>query len=120
MLGVSQGGQHKAYPVVELQRERVVNDVVGGVEIVVIASPASEASRAYERGGQHFTLAQDDTATGTLLDSTGTRWLATEEFLVDSADPTAQLRRLPTFMAFWFGWYQAHPDTQVYGVDRGR
>ncbi len=123
VLGVSQGGQHKAYPVVELQKERVVNDEVGGVTIVVVASSDSQAARAYERGGHHFTQAPDDTVAngtpGTLFDSTGARWLVTEEFLFADANPSKRLRRLPAFMTFWFGWYQSHPGTHVYGVGGG-
>ena len=38
----------------------------------------------------------------------------TEEFLVNTADQLEKLARLPTHMAFWFGWYQFHPDTELY------
>ena len=41
-------------------------------------------------------------------------WRVTEEFLVNTADQSEKLARLPTHMAFWFGWYQFHPDTELY------
>ena len=43
VLGVSSGGSHKAYPVWLLKNERVVNDVVGGESVVIVASPVSSA-----------------------------------------------------------------------------
>ena len=42
VLGLSQGGESRAYPVERLQSERVVNDTLGGIDVVVIASSSLE------------------------------------------------------------------------------
>ena len=121
VLGLGVGDAFKAYPVKALQQESVINDVVGGTEVVVIASSASEAARAYERGGHRFmAVSEDSPAAGLpaeLLDSDGATWQVTEDYLVNAEDPSQKLERLPTHMSFWFGWYQFHPDTQIYSPD---
>lgn len=118
VLALSVGGAHKAYPVKVLQKERVVNDELGGVKLVIIASGETQAARAYMRDGRRFSLGREgDTASGvpaTLTDSGGVAWQVTEEHLVSAADPTQKLPRLPSHMAFWFGWYAFHTDTLVY------
>jgi len=49
------------------------------------------------------------------VDSAGVTWTITEEYLVNDGDPSQRLPRLiPTHTSFWFGWYEFHPDTQVY------
>ncbi len=119
VLGVRLNGSYKAYSSTALQRTRLVNDVVGGEEIVVLGSATSEAARAYRRDGRSFRLAPGDGEGQpgiplTLADGEGETWLVTEEFLVNAADESKRLARIPTHMSFWFGWFQFHPDTELY------
>ena len=52
---VRAGGVSKAYPLRALQSERVVNDAVGGVNVVLVSGSATTLSAAaYERGGEVF------------------------------------------------------------------
>ena len=119
VLGLGIGGAFKAYPVLVLQQERVVNDVLGGTEVVVIGSSRSQAARAYERQGSLFSLGEDgaDTLPTVLVDSDKVMWLVTEEYLINNNDPSQKLKRIPTHMSFWFGWFEFHPDTKVYTPD---
>ena len=123
VLGLGIDDSYKAYPVEALQEERVVNDELGGAEVVVIGSPTSQAARAYRRDGKQFALGEgDEPILGLperLVDADGVAWDVTEDFLVSTADPSVKLPRLPTHMSFWFGWYAFHPDTEVYGKDGG-
>ncbi len=117
VMGLSIEDAHKAYPVDALQQERVVNDELGGTDVVIVASAGSESARAYERQGRRFTLVQGEILEGALavlVDAEGVRWQVTEEHVVSTDDPSQTLNRLPTHMSFWFGWYQFHPDTAVY------
>ena len=118
VLGLGIGDAYKAYPVTALQEERVVNDTLGGTDVVIAASTVSEAARAYEGGGRRFVAGADESAFGglprTLVDSGGATWNVTEDYLVNTADESQRLKRLPTHMSFWFGWFQFHLDTQVY------
>ena len=118
VLGVEVNDSYKAYPVGALRDLRVVNDVVGGEEIVVLGSGSSQGARAYFRDGRSFrAMGEGGGFVGlptVLSDADGGTWLVTEEFLVNSADESERLARIPTHMSFWFGWFQFHSDTEVY------
>ncbi len=104
------GGQAKAYPVERVLAEGVVNDVVGGMEVLLLGDVASGAIRAYERRGHSFTGSAEAP-----VDSSGGRWKVTETALVPAADGGTALDRLPGHIAFWFGWYAFYPETEIYG-----
>lgn len=122
VIGLSVGEEAKAYRVEDLRKVRLVNDTVGGLNVVIAASPESRAGRIYERGEAVFELPESGTAESgvadgppaVLRDDGGGRWQATEGALISEDDPSRQLRRIPSRTAFWFGWYQYHPDTEVY------
>ena len=117
VLGVKIGEAAKAYPVNALQVERVVNDALGETNVVVLASEISQAAKAYERGDQEFSRQEGDTSTGVpmkLIDQSGQVWNVTEEALVNAADSSQTLRRIPTHSSFWFGWYAFYPETELY------
>ena len=118
VLGVQLNGSTKAYASSALRRDLIVNDVVGGEDIVVLGSATSEGARAYYRGGRSFTPAPDDGGRpgfpSMVADADGGTWQVTEGFLVNTADESEKLARIPTHMSFWFGWFQFHPDTELY------
>lgn len=118
VLGVRLEGVAKAYPLEALRGEPLVNDVVAGVGLVVITDPSSGAARAYLRGNYLFSArstTKDNGSTVVVLDENSQPWRLTEEALVKEEDPSQRLARIPTHMAFWFGWYTFYPATLVYG-----
>ena len=117
VLGLDIEGEAKAYPVRVLRRQTVVNDTLGGTTVVVIASTRSQAARVYERKNHTFE-AMSEAPNADVIDSEGNVWNVTEDYLTNKADPVDKLKRLPSHMAFWFGWYAFHPDTGVYGLSR--
>jgi hypothetical protein len=122
VLGLSIGQQDKAYPVDLLKAERIVNDSVGGSDVVIVASSSSSAARVYERSGQEFSLPGGGVPVGlpaSLIDAGGTEWRVTEEALVNTDDTSETLERIYSQISFWFGWFAFHPDTQVHTSDRG-
>ena len=66
----------KAYRVADLQQVRLVNDALGDINVIVVASP--------------------------------------ESGLVHQSDPSEVLPHIPSRTSFWFGWFQHHPDTEIY------
>ena len=118
VLGLSQGGEDRAYPVEALQREHVINDTLGGVEMVVLGSTVSQAS-GLPSGRQpvRFRRRGPDArrATHVAAGRTG------DNVAGDGGLPRdgRRLERVPTHMSFWFGWFAFHTDTTVYGQDGG-
>ncbi len=101
----------KAYALEALQESPVVNDTVGGQELVITFNPIPEAARLYERGGHDFLPTQDPDV---VLDEDGAEWRVEETGLVKS-DGTETLTRLPGHVSYWFGWVAFHPDTELFG-----
>ena len=119
VLGLEVRGSAKAYQIAALNRARIVNDTVGGLEVVVIASANSEAARVYERRGIEFQLPPDGSSgrlPTSLVDAAGQLWEVTEEALVTEAGDS--LARVPTHQSFWFGWFQFHPSTELFSLDQ--
>ena len=117
VVGITIQSASKAWRVADLQDVRLVNDTVGGVDIVIVASPDSRSGRVYERAGARFSIADNGEVSGPpsiLADSTGSRWNVTEQALVNADDPGVKLLRIPTTTSFWFGWYQYHPETEIF------
>jgi hypothetical protein len=105
-----------------LQRELVVNDVVGGTAVVIVGSPSSQAARVYLSDGRSFSPRTEiDGPAGVLTaiaDSDDGVWRVREGSLVSEAEPSLELARVPAHMAFCFGWFQFHRDTALYaGID---
>ena len=118
VLGLGVNGQFRAYPLETLLRDPVINDSLGGQEVVVVTSDGGGA-RAYERGSHWFSLAEDEglvAGDSILLDQEGRRWRVGEDSLDLMDGHLQRLARLPGHMAYWFGWYAFHPITGVYGV----
>ena len=104
----------KAYPLTEIEKERVINDTLGGQNIVVIHDHGGHGARAYERGDNTFIPATKDTTT-VVLDVSGNGWKVAENALISPGGE--RLARLPGHMAFWFGWFNFYPKTEVYGLE---
>lgn len=117
----------KAYPVDLLTEAGVVNDVVGGTAVTLIASrgivnvegaslragPVAYAAgaeiRAYQRDQNSFSPGPD---VDTVIDDSGQQWQVTEKALIGPNGEEAP--RINGHLAYWFGWYAFYPDTLVY------
>ncbi len=117
VLGLTVDDEHRAYPLELLRGQPVVNDSLGGQDFVVVTDSEAGASRVYERGANRFSMAEPVEGEAVILvDGEGRRWRMEEEALVLVDDPTQRLPRVPTHVAYWFGWYAFHPDTDVWGA----
>jgi len=114
-------GEAKAYPLETIIPERVINDRVGGTNLVIVADasperdffePGGAAARAYESDGRHFSAGADKS---TLVSEDGRAWRIAEDALI--AADGERLRRISGHLAYWFGWFGFYPDTLLYGAD---
>jgi hypothetical protein len=110
IYAVRAGGRAKAYPLDVLFRERVVNDRILSLSLVLVADPETGAVRAYERAGRRFA----EGPAGTLVEpETGGLWDVAEDGL-RARSRGELLPRVAGHRAYWFGWYGAFPETEVY------
>ena len=59
------GEGKKAYVIDDLREARVINDTVGGIDVVIAASGESRSARAYVReGGDVFSLEEGEDSGG--------------------------------------------------------
>ena len=121
VLGVVAEGAYKAYSIDAMRQDRVVNDSVGGVDLVVVASSLSADALAFRSEGRQFSL-PDDAPEGLpdiLLDEDGAVWHVERDRLWKDEDPAQTLPLHPANVSFWFGWYITYPDTLLYGATEG-
>jgi len=98
VFGLRVPGGVKAWPLTAFQPQRVFNDRVGFVDVVVFGDSARRTVRAYERRGRQFAAgARPDE----LLEN-GRRWTVTEAAL--QGPDGESLPRLPGHLAYWFAW----------------
>lgn len=124
VVGVEQNGEAVAYPFSALNEQPVVNDVIGGVPVLVVFDADSGTSAVFDRRvtGQTLTFsAAVGAAVGaapyvTLTDAqTGSTWAGMAGLAADGPLAGTQLAPVKSTRAFWFGWKDWYPDTRVFG-----
>ncbi len=131
VYGLRLGGRARAYPLTALAAEKVVNDSLGGVPVVLVATrgtitvngvqmlvrnftepvtfDAGGEVRVFQAGEQTFHPGPD---ADTLEDQQGHEWKVTAEGLV--YDNETHLPRINGVQSYWFAWYEFNEDTDVY------
>ena len=117
VLGLTLNGRERAYSFGNLFREQVVNDELGGINLVIVTPGLGGGPRAFHRAENVFSEIVRENGMDFLLDESGGRWRLEEDALVNTADDSQRLPRLPSRNAYWFGWYGFYPNTEVYGKD---
>lgn len=116
VIGVELGDEAVAYPYGRLSQMPVVNDVVGEVPILVVFDAENGGGVVHERrvNGQVLTFHVESGLR--LTDSeTGSLWNGLTGESEGGELKGARLRRVKSTSAFWFGWKDIHPGTQIYG-----
>ncbi|MDH3581420.1 MAG: DUF3179 domain-containing protein [Hyphomicrobiales bacterium] len=91
-------GTQKAWPLSLFEKQPVINDTAGAVQLTLIGDARTRTVRAYRTQGQSFTAGNAADA----VTLNGKAWAVTEDALV-SADGE-KLHRLPGHIAYWFAW----------------
>jgi hypothetical protein len=115
IFGLEQGGAARAYDATRVREERVVNDELGGVAVLIWA-PDAGSVRAFERRvGQEPSAMFEGTGERLTDDATGSTWDFTGCAVAGPAAGQC-LRRVDVLLDFWFDWYVYHPESGVYGA----
>ena len=110
ILGVIVGDEQKAYFFEDLRQIQVINDVLDGVPVVLIARPDSDAVRVYKRKNHHFegTFEQVRDSRSQIV------WELSEEMLLNPKTGES-LERIPdVFVSYAGAWARFFPDTRIY------
>lgn len=85
----------------------IYHEKLGELDFVVLTDP-SGANRVYGSEGITF---EDYDGDRTVIDAQGQTWELTEDQL--TGPDGEELKRLPAYRAFWFGWYSAYSHTRL-------
>ena len=118
ILGATIGGSHKAYPFDALAQQPVLNNVVGGVPVLVTFDAASSTGSLFDPlvGLRLLTFVESQEAPEFSMKDveTGTVWDPVSGEAVNGSLEGEVLRRLPSHYEFWFSWKDYRPETELY------
>jgi len=116
VIGVRLNGEVKAYSFTALARDRVVNDTVGGVPLVVVFDGLSQSGAVYHRDprGKLLTFTPGPSALSMIDGETASVWDGLSGKAMTGNDAGVELQQVPITYSFWFGWADFYPDTQLY------
>jgi hypothetical protein len=119
VLGVRLNGEAKAYPFDKMGSRTVINDQVGGADIVVMWDQGTHLALPYARQVDGQTLTFEATEGGfpfNLKDiETGTLWNANGVAIEGPlAEAGAHLTQVPAHNSMWFAWVTFWQDTGVW------
>jgi len=125
VIGVSVGGESRAYPVSILNWHEVLLDTLAGRPVLVTWNPLCGAACAYDReltdGSAHFGVSGLLYNSNTLLyDREGeSLWsqLTGRALTGPAAGRNEQLRRIPARLTRWGAWRERHPNSLVLAPD---
>lgn len=98
VFGIRDFRASKAWPVDAFEGGRVINDAVGGREVVLIGDSSTRTVRAYERNGYSFSKSGQ---AGSII-GPGGEWDVREDYL--QGPDAVRLPRVAGHIAYWFAW----------------
>lgn len=122
----------KAYAIESLVQEGILNDKVGETNLVLVTNgrevnvhgysyeleyivySAGAEIRAYERGDIEFVAAEFEGSQPFLTAADDVVWQIGEEAIIGPAGE--RLPRVSGSLAFWFGWRNFYPETELFLV----
>ena len=120
VIGLSFRGTHRAYPLTLFGARRVLNDVIGTMEVAVFHDPERGVSTAWFRTVLGEPIEFSGEAAGVVADdlTTITRWDLTTGVAVGGNLEGQRLVPLDVKTTSWAGWAAAHPNATTYSADR--
>ena len=113
VYGVRLGDAQKAYTFSSIQDEEVINDVVGGIPLLIIFDPYQNTINAFIRlhNGEELTFEADGNYLREM--NSDIRWNYSGR-PIEGVERSAQLKQIPIVNSFWFNWVVFFPDTEVF------
>jgi Protein of unknown function (DUF3179) len=117
IVGVRLGGRAKAYPLSALQKQNPVEDVIGGMPVVLVVGEDGRSVRGFDRrlDGREIHLFRKPGATPLrLVDAeTASEWSFAGEAVAGPLKGK-KLDKVYVLKDYWFDWKAYNPRTAVY------
>lgn len=115
VVGLLAGKESRAYPLPTLQSEKIINDELNKLPVLLIFDDTLQSVFAYRREVDGQTLTFALAGNGFLRDEeTGSVWNGRTGQAKTGAFAGTQLSPLSAPAVFWFAWAAIHPQTDVY------
>ena len=116
VIGVLAGSEAAAFRIESIRDQLPVQSELGGVPLVILASPDGDPSLAYHRALNDgrvldFERSEDGAARDV---QTGSRWTS-DGRAVEGELAGVQLTFVTSFLSEWYGWAAFNPDTRIEG-----
>jgi hypothetical protein len=115
VVGITQNGNSKVYDWNDLEKERVINDTMHGIPVLVILENDSATFHAFDRTINNQALqfiwndslkSLEDTNTRSFWNSYGT--------CIDGPLKNTVLNPVSSYQQFWHSWHTFHPNSVAY------
>ena len=107
ILGVSVNGADRAFVLKKVLDQRLVQDEVGGLKIILVVGPDNKSVRAFRSGSEELFAKEGEL--GKMMDGS-----AAKEWDFRGCSTDGCLEPVPLLTDYWFDWRQYHPRTTVY------
>lgn len=116
VIGLRLDGHVKAYSFATMAKDKVVNDVIGGVHVVVVFDGASESGAVFRRDplGEVLTFRAGPAALGLVDKETGSEWNGLNGQATSGPLHGTALEQIPITYGFWFAWSDFYPETDLF------
>ena len=118
VVGVEVNGVSRAYPFSALQTQSPIQDLVGGVPILLAVGPDGESVRGFVRriDGQEadFFRKTEGAPDWALVDSRNATSWNFQGCPATDAQSAKCLERIAALKDYWFDWKNYHPATSIY------
>ena len=120
VAGVAIGEAARAYPYLDLADAVVVEDVLGGVPLVIHTNPNTKSIHMYISRLSDGTLLSFVGDAETLTDlETGSMWDPVRGLAVEGELAGQALRQIPYISAFDWAWFDFYPHSDLYVASDG-
>ncbi len=116
VIGLTLGDHATAYPFGQVSKDRVVNDRIGTIPVVVLADPVTKPVNVFHRraGDRELRFMVRD---GLLVDTeTESTWDSSKGIAVEGQLRGEVLQRVPYITAFDWAWEDFYPHSRFYGT----
>ena len=121
MLGVEHNGAARAYVLERLLKQKLVQDAVGGMPVIVVVGPDEKSIRVFESRCRDTTRFPSSIGNPKRIPIDQSSWIqqpaAVGHFrgCAVTGPATGQcLKPVPALKDYWFDWQLYHPNTTVH------